>query len=85
MPEICRFYGIIIKMFFNEHNPPHFHVEYQDFKAIITIKDGVVEGKMPRIALKLIFEWMEQHKEDLLKNWENVENKKPLSNIEPLS
>jgi len=85
MPEICRFYGIIIKMFYNEHNPPHIHVEYQDFKAIITINEGIIEGKMPKTALKLIFEWMELHKDDLLKNWEKIESKKPLDSIKPLN
>ena len=84
MPEISRFYGIIIKMFYNEHNPPHIHVEYQDFKAVITIKDGIVEGKMPKIALRLVFEWIDLHKEELLINWECVEEKKPLHAIEPL-
>ena len=84
MPEISRFYGIIIKMFFNEHNPPHFHIEYQDFKAIITIKEGIVEGKMPKNALKLTFEWMELHKDELISNWERIEKKIPLNNIEPL-
>ncbi len=54
MPEISRFYGIIIKMFYNVHNPPHIHVEYQDYKATITLKEGIVEGKMPKIALRLI-------------------------------
>jgi len=85
MPEICRFYGIIIKMFYNDHNPPHIHVEYQDFKAIITINEGIIEGKMPKTALKLIFEWMELHKDDLLNNWEKIENKKPIDSIEPLN
>ncbi len=85
MPEISRFYGIIIKMFYNEHNPPHIHVEYQEFKAIITIKEGIVEGTMPKIALKLVFEWMEIHKEELLMNWDSVEKKKPLNNINPLT
>lgn len=85
MPEISRFYGIIIKMFYNEHNPPHIHVEYQDYKAIITIRDGIVDGQMPKIALKLVFKWMDQHKEELLMNWDNIEKKKPLKNINPLT
>ncbi len=85
MPEISRFYGIIIKMFYNEHNPPHIHVEYQDFKAIITINEGIIEGKMPKTALKLIFEWMELHKDELLKNWEKIESKKPIDIIAPLN
>jgi hypothetical protein len=84
MPEISRFYGIIIKMFYNEHNPPHIHAEYQDYKAIITINGGVVDGKMPKIALKLIFEWIDLNKEELLLNWKKIEEKKPLSKIEPL-
>jgi hypothetical protein len=85
MPEISRFYGIIIKMFYNEHNPPHIHVEYQEYKATITIKDGIVEGLMPKTALKLVFEWMEIHKDELLLNWNSVEQKKPLTNINPLT
>lgn len=85
MPEISRFYGIIIKMFYNEHNPPHIHVEYQDFKAVISIKEGIVEGRMPKIALRLVFEWIDLHKAELLMNWENIEKKKPLNNIDPLT
>ena len=53
MPEISRFYGIVIKMYFREHNPPHFYAEYQDFEALINIKTGEVTGKMSRRALKL--------------------------------
>ena len=70
MPEICRFYGIIIQMFFNDHNPPHFHVVYGEYKAVININDEIVEGSMPNRALKLVFEWMDIHKLELLENWE---------------
>ena len=62
MPEISRFYGIIIYMYMNEHQPPHFHVWYNDYKAIITIEDGVVTGSLPRRALKLVYEWLDLHK-----------------------
>ena len=85
MPEISRFYGIIIYMFFDDHNPPHFHVEYQDFEAVIEIESGIVKGKIPRRALKLIFEWMDLHKEELLENWKKIEERKALEKIEPLS
>lgn len=85
MPEISRFYGIIIYMFFNDHNPPHFHVEYQDFEASIEIESGVVKGIIPRRALKLIFEWMDMHKEELLENWKKIEERKSLDKIEPLN
>ena len=85
MPEISRFYGILIKMFYNDHNPPHFHAEYGEFKAIITINKGIVEGKMPKIALKLIFVWLDLHKDELMENWKNIEEKKALNKIEPLT
>jgi len=84
MPEISRFYGILIKMFFNEHNPPHFHAEYQDYKVTITIKEGVVEGKMPKRALKLIFEWLEIHQEELFENWSTIKKTGEYNKIEPL-
>ena len=71
-------------MFFNDHSPPHFHVEYQDYDATIDIIDGTVEGKMPRLALKLIFEWLDLHKEELMENWEFSHNDKALNKIEPL-
>jgi hypothetical protein len=84
MPEICRFYGIIIQMFFNDHNPPHFHVVYGDFKAVININDEIVEGFMPKRALKLVFEWMDLHKSELLENWELAQNGELPKKIEPL-
>ncbi|MEA3444324.1 MAG: DUF4160 domain-containing protein [Bacteroidota bacterium] len=84
MPEISRFYGILIKMYFNEHNPPHFHAEYQGYKATITIKKGIVEGKMPKRALKLIFEWLEIHQEELFENWSTIEKTGEYNKIEPL-
>jgi hypothetical protein len=68
MPEISRFYGIIIKMFYNLHNPPHIPVKYQDYKAIIAINNGIVEGRMPKIALRLVFGWIDLHKDELLAN-----------------
>jgi Domain of unknown function (DUF4160) len=84
MPEICRFYGIIIQMFFNDHNPPHFHVVYGDFRAVININDEIVEGFMPKRALKLVFEWMDLHKSELLDNWQLTQNGELPKKIEPL-
>jgi hypothetical protein len=84
MPEICRFYGIIIQMFFNDHSPPHFHIVYGDFKAVIGINDEIVEGFMPKRALKLVFEWMDLHKAELLENWELAQNGELPKKIEPL-
>jgi len=84
MPEISRFYGIVIYLFFDEHNPPHFHAEYSGFKAVITLKEGVVKGEMPKRALNMIFEWMEKHKDQLMEDWELSLNGLPLKKIEPL-
>ncbi len=84
MPEISRFYGLIIYMNFKDHDPPHFHVWFGDFKAIVTIQDGIVKGEMPKRALKMIFEWLEIRQTELLKDWELAQNGEPLNRIEPL-
>jgi len=85
MPEISRFYGLFIFMNYNDHNPPHFHAWYGDFKIIVSILDGTVEGKMPKRALNMIFEWLEIHKDELMENWENARLGKQLNKINPLS
>ena len=84
MPEISRFYGIVIKMYFREHNPPHFHAEYQDYEALINIKNGDVTGKMPRRALRLIYDWLDKYQVELLDNWELGQQNKKFNNINPL-
>jgi len=71
-------------MFFNDHNPPHFHVNYQGYEAIIEIENGTVTGQIPRRALKMIYEWLDLHKDELMNNWEKMTQRKPLSKIEPL-
>ena len=84
MPEISRFYGIIIYMFFEDHSPPHFHVKYQEYEATVNINDGIVKGVMPRRALRLIYDWLDLHKEELIENWRLSELRKPFNKIEPL-
>ncbi len=78
MPIIAKFYGLIIKMFFQqaEHNPPHFHVVYGDYLGIINIRTlEMMEGDLPSKALSMIKEWAGQHKEELLEIWETQEFK----------
>ncbi len=71
MPVISRFYGIVIKMFFDDHNPPHIHAVYGEFIGTINIKTGEqIVGDLPRKALKLINEWLDLHKDEILKMWE---------------
>lgn len=84
MPEICRFFGIIIMMFADDHNPPHFHARYGDYEAIVTIEKGIVKGAMPRNALKQIFRWMDLHKQDLIDNWVRLHNGEEPKQITPL-
>ncbi|CAN5146961.1 DUF4160 domain-containing protein [soil metagenome] len=71
-------------MFYNDHNPPHFHVEFGEYKAVVNFEEEIVKGNMPKRALKLVFEWMDLHKEELLKNWELARSGEPLNKIEPL-
>ena len=84
MPEISRFYGIIITMFGNEHNPPHFHVRYNEYRAVIDIKNGTITGTLPRRALNLVYDWLDLHRDELLANWERMENGSEMQDIAPL-
>ncbi|MDD5676201.1 MAG: DUF4160 domain-containing protein [Chitinivibrionales bacterium] len=85
MPEICRFYGIIIKMFFNEHNPPHFHAEYGSAEVLIEIETmAVIAGSFPPRALGLVTEWASQHRDELLSLWDDACTQSPLHKIAPL-
>lgn len=85
MPVISSFYGILIYMFWNEHNPPHFHVKYAEFKALINIKDfSLMEGSLPPKALALVVEWASIHQKELLENWEKGKQDQSFNKIEPL-
>ena len=72
-------------MFYNDHNPPHFHVEYSEYRAVVNFDEEIVKGNMPKRALKLVFEWMDLHKAELTKNWELARGGEPLNKIEPLN
>ena len=84
MPEISRFYGIVVFMNFNDHLPPHFHARYQEQEVTIEIETGIVTGKMSKRALRLLFEWLDAHQGELMRNWERVRARQPLDKIEPL-
>lgn len=85
MPIISKFLGIVIAMFWDDHSPPHFHARYGEFEITVNIFDGVVEGKFPKRALRLVLEWYELHKEELREDWElcrKGENPKPIKPLE---
>lgn len=85
MPEISRFYGIIISMYYAEHNPPHFHATYGEYSATIKINDlGILEGYLPPKALGLVVEWANIHKKELEENWSRSSNNLRIQKIDPL-
>lgn len=85
MPTISQFFGIVIRMFFDDHAPPHFHVEYNDFKAVIRLEPlALVEGRLPPRALGLVMEWAQQHKAELLEDWSLCATKQAPKKIAPL-
>ena len=85
MPTISAFYGILIKMFFNDHVSPHFHAEHAEFKATVDISNlQVLEGHLPRRALDLVLDWAELHREELLTDWDLCRAKESPKPIAPL-
>jgi hypothetical protein len=84
MPELSRFFGIIITMYWRDHNPPHFHASYGNDEALITMNGEVYSGSLPRRALSLVREWLAIHRQELLNNWENAQKREPMQPIEPL-
>jgi hypothetical protein len=85
VPEICRFYGIVIRMYFGDHAPPHFHAEYSGFEAVFAIHSGaVLGGKLPPRALGLVAEWAELRRDELIAAWNSAESLAPVGRIEPL-
>ncbi len=72
-------------MYFNEHSPPHFHAEYNEYKASISIKTlGLVEGKLPSKVTSLVVEWAQEHQDELLKNWNSIKETGKYNKIRPL-
>ncbi|MFO7633328.1 MAG: DUF4160 domain-containing protein [Caldilinea sp.] len=85
MPEISRFYGIIIAMYYNEHGLPHFHAKYGGQTAVFTISDlHILEGQLPRRVRGLVLEWAFEHRAELMENWTLSQAKKPMKDIAPL-
>ncbi|NIJ55376.1 DUF4160 domain-containing protein [Dyadobacter arcticus] len=87
MPEISRFFGIVIRMFFDDHNPPHFHAEFQEYKALVAIQSAeLIDGYLPVKQLKLVQAWAILHEEQLLENFNNLgKDIKSWNKIEPLN
>lgn len=85
MPEISRFYGIIISMYFKEHLPPHFHAKYAGKRAAFSIYDlKIIEGRLPKRVISLVLEWAFEHRKELLEDWDLAQKHKDLKKIKPL-
>ena len=84
MPVISRFYGIVIAMYFNDHNPPHFHAKYAGYEAVFAFDGTILEGELPKRATSFVQEWIEIHQSELEDNWCLAEQGEPLNYIKPL-
>lgn len=85
MPHISMFFGIIIRMFYNEHNPPHFHADYQGQRGIFSFEGEIIKGNFrSTTAKRLIKEWCLLHQSELQENWQNMVENKSFNKIAPL-
>ncbi len=85
MPEISRFLGIVVSMYYKEHLPPHFHAKYGSQRAAFSIEDlRLLEGRLPHRVVTIVVEWAFQHRDELLENWHRAVQKEDLRKIEPL-
>ncbi|MHB9035054.1 MAG: DUF4160 domain-containing protein [Armatimonadota bacterium] len=85
MPKISEFFGIAVYMYYREHQPPHFHAIYAGEEVLIAIESlSVMAGRMAPRAIGLVIEWASMHKEELLRNWRNVQTHEPVAQIDPL-
>lgn len=85
MPELSLFFGIRITMYYEDHQPPHFHAEYNGQKVLVDITKGrVIRGIFPARQLKLVLAWCEIHRDELMQNWELAKDNLPLNKIAPL-
>ena len=85
MPELSRFFGVVITMFYNDHEPAHFHARYGTQKAIISLDSlNVLAGSLPPRVMGLVLEWVVMHRAELQDNWSRAKAKQPLLSIAPL-
>ncbi len=85
MPELCRFYGIIVRMFYADHPPPHFHAVYQGEQVEVSIDAlEIIAGQMRRRALALVLEWAALHRDELRRAWDLASRNQEPAKIDPL-
>jgi hypothetical protein len=84
MPELSRFLGIVIAMYYRDHGPAHFHAIYGDFEATVNIVTGQLNGELPKRALAHVQEWRLLHQSELLEAWALAQAQRSLPKIDPL-
>jgi hypothetical protein len=85
MPELTRFFGIVVRMYFRDHSPAHFHAEYGEYEALVEIDTlSILRGELPRRAMALVLEWAALHRQELRADWERARCGTPLESIAPL-
>ena len=84
MPEIAIFLGIVILMYWKDHNPPHFHARYADYEISVAMDGVILDGKFPARAKRLVLEWLDLHRKELLDNWLRASRGEALQMIESL-
>lgn len=84
MPEISRFLGIVIGIFYSEHGVAHFHAVYGEYEISVEVESGAVHGKFPPRALRHVLEWTDLHRQELIENWQLARKGQPLKRIAPL-
>ena len=86
MPIVSSFFGIVIRMYYDEHNPPHLHAEYQGSKALLDFRGNLIKGDLPsRTALRLVRDWIDLHVDELYENWELARAGKDIKQVAPLA
>jgi hypothetical protein len=82
MPTISIFFGIVVQMYWREHPPPHVHAYYQGYEALISIEDGrIIGGYLPPRAARLVADWVEERRPELMANWERSRLRQPLQAV----
>jgi len=84
MPEISRFLGIVIGMFYSEHGVPHFHAVYGEHEISVEVESGTIHGEFPARARRLVLEWANLHKQELIENWQLARQGQPVRRVAPL-
>ena len=84
MPEISRFYGIIVCLYWKDHNPPHVHFTYGDYECSISVLDRIVDGQAPAKVISKVNQWIDLHEQEILSLWEKAQSGAQIGRIEPL-